>query len=177
MAELLDQASILEALADLAGDLRSRGVLADIYLVDGAAMALAYDDRRATRDLDGLLRPDVEVHRAAWAVAERRGLPRSWLNDQAASYVPKGDDHGARTVFDHANLRVMAASPERMLAMKVNAARRSDIDDIVALATMLNLTTFDEVEVIRRAAFPDLALDERRRLVVEDAIERVRQRR
>jgi hypothetical protein len=31
-----------------------RGVVADIYVFGGAAMALAYDARRATRDIDAV---------------------------------------------------------------------------------------------------------------------------
>jgi hypothetical protein len=33
------------------GGLARRGVIADVYVFGGAAMALAYDARRATRDL------------------------------------------------------------------------------------------------------------------------------
>ena len=34
-----------------------RGVIADIYIFGGAAMALAYDARRATRDIDAVFKP------------------------------------------------------------------------------------------------------------------------
>ncbi len=55
-------------------------------------MALAYDSRRATRDVDALFKPHGIVHEEALAVAAELGLPRWWLNEQASSYVAPGRD-------------------------------------------------------------------------------------
>ena len=49
---LLDRAGIEEAFRRLGDRLARRGVVADLYVFGGAAMALAYDSRRATRDVD-----------------------------------------------------------------------------------------------------------------------------
>jgi hypothetical protein len=96
----------------------------------GAAMALAYDARRATRDIDALFEPHGVVREEADAVAAELGLPRWWLNDQASVFVAKGGDPDAPSVFENAGIRVAAASPEHLLAMKVLAARRRDVEDI-----------------------------------------------
>jgi hypothetical protein len=54
-APLLGRAGIEDAFR-YPGDRRARrGVVADLYVFGGAAMALAYDSRRATRDVDALL--------------------------------------------------------------------------------------------------------------------------
>ncbi len=50
----MDREEIVAALTDLAAELRQRGASADMYVVGGAAIALAYDERRATRDIDAL---------------------------------------------------------------------------------------------------------------------------
>jgi hypothetical protein len=50
---LLDRAAITEALRRLGDRLARRGVVADVYVFGGAAMALAYDARRVTRDIFG----------------------------------------------------------------------------------------------------------------------------
>jgi len=71
---------------------------------------LAYDARRATRDIDAVFEP--QVLEKAWAVAGELGLPRWWLNEQASAYVAPGGDAEAPLVFDHPGLRVSAASPE-----------------------------------------------------------------
>ncbi len=56
----MDRNEIVAALTALGVRLSSVGVTADIYVVGGAAIALAYDERRATRDIDGVfVRPAV----------------------------------------------------------------------------------------------------------------------
>jgi len=46
-------------------------------------------------------------------------------------------------VFDHPGLRVSAASPEHLLAMKVLAARRRDEDDVRFLVRHLGLMSVE----------------------------------
>jgi hypothetical protein len=120
---LLDRAGIEEAFRRLGDRLARRGVVADLYVFGGAAMALAYDSRRATRDVDALFKPHGIVLEEALAVAAELDLPHWWLNEQASSYVAPGGDSAASRVFDHPGLRVFAASPEHLLAMKALAAR------------------------------------------------------
>jgi len=106
---LLDRAGIEDAFRRLGERLARRGVVADLYVFGGAAMALAYDSRRATRDVDALFKPHGIVHEEALAVAAELGLPRWWLNEQASSYVAPGGDPAASRVFDHPGLRVFAS--------------------------------------------------------------------
>ena len=165
---LLDRAGIEAAFRRLGERLARRGVVADIYIIGGAAMALAYDARRATRDIDAVFRPHGVVLEEARAVGEELGLPQWWLNEQASVYVaPGGDDRAAR-VFDHPGLRVSAASPRHLLAMKVLAARRRDVDDIRVLVDHLGLTTADDVFAICAEVFPAEEVPPRARLVIED---------
>jgi hypothetical protein len=72
---LLDRAGIEEAFRRLGDRLARRGVVADLYVFGGAAMALAYDSRRATRDVDALFKPHGIVLEEALAVATDLGLP------------------------------------------------------------------------------------------------------
>ena len=133
---LLDREAIQEAFRRLGERLARRGVVADIYVIGGAAMALAYDSRRSTRDIDAVFKPHGVVLEEARAVAAELGLPPWWLNEQASVYVAPGGDASAPHVFDHPGLRVSAASPEHLLAMKVLAARRRDVEDISYLVTV-----------------------------------------
>jgi hypothetical protein len=48
---LLDRAGIEDAFRRLGERLARRGVVADLYVFGGAAMVLAYNSRRATRDV------------------------------------------------------------------------------------------------------------------------------
>jgi hypothetical protein len=119
---LLDRAAIEDAFRRPSERLARRGIVADIYIFGGAAMALAYDARRATRDIDAVFQPHGVVLEEARAVAVELGLPAWWRNEQASVYVARGGDQAAPRVFDHPGLRVSAASPEHLLAMKVLAA-------------------------------------------------------
>ena len=165
---LLDRAAIENAFERLGDRLARRGVIADVYVFGGAAMALAYDARRATRDIDAVFHPHGVVQEEARAVAEELGLPTWWLNEQASVYVAPGGDAAAPRVFDHPGLRVSAASPEHLLAMKVLAARRRDADDIRFLVKHLQLSTADEVLALCADIFPEEDPPGRVRLVLED---------
>jgi hypothetical protein len=72
---LLDRAGIEEAFRRLGDRLAKRGVIADIYVFGGDAMALAYDSRRATRDVDALFKPHGIVLEEAQVVGAELGLP------------------------------------------------------------------------------------------------------
>ena len=165
---LLGRAKIEEAFRRLGDRLAKRGVVADLYVFGGAAMALAYDSRRTTRDVDALIKPHGIVVEEALAVAAELNLPRWWLNEQASSYVAPGGDSGASRVFDHPGLRVFAASPEHLLAMKALAARPRDAEDIRQLARVLGLRTVDDVLASVREVFPEEEPPQRLRLLLED---------
>ncbi|MEU7172830.1 hypothetical protein ABZ949_15260 [Micromonospora tulbaghiae] len=92
---LLDRAAIEGAFRRLGDRLAKRGVIADLYIFGGAAMALAYDARRSTRDIDAVFQPHGVVLDEARAVANELGLPHWWLNEQASAYVAPGGDASA----------------------------------------------------------------------------------
>ena len=171
MSPLLGRSELLALLDELAERLARRGVRAAVYVVGGAAMALEFDDRRSTRDIDSVILeghgPLIEEVRS---IARLRGLPSTWLNDQASRYVASGDDPGRQVVFDHPSLSVAAASAERLLAMKLVAARASDVADIAALLSLIGITTVAEAELVLTEAFADRPLSNRARLIVEDLL-------
>lgn len=168
---LLDRGAIGEAFRRLGDRLVRRGVVADIYVFGGAAMALAYDARRATRDIDAVFQPHGAVLDEARAVAAELGLPNWWLNEQASAYVARSGDINAPRVFDHPGLRVSAASAEHLLAMKVLAARRRDADDMRFLAKHLHLGGAEDVLALCAEIFPEEPVPDRARLILEDVFE------
>lgn len=89
-----------------------------MYVVGGAAIALAFDERRSTRDIDAVFEPKNAVYEAAAVIAEQRGLPAGWLNDAVKGFL-EGSDPAAAPVLDLPGLRCLAASPETLLALKV----------------------------------------------------------
>jgi hypothetical protein len=67
--------AIEDAFGRLGDRLVRRGVIADVYVFGGAAMALAYDARQATRDIDAVFKPHGIVLEEARIVAGELGLP------------------------------------------------------------------------------------------------------
>lgn len=167
---LLDRRVLHDAFTRLASKLAQQGVVGEIHVFGGAAMILAFDARPATRDVDAVFQPDGPVLQAAWQVAQELDLPRSWLNNQASSYLSSRAGRGP-TVFDHPNLRVMSTPAEHLLAMKVRAARAvRDADDVRTLLAHLRLTAVDEVVDVVARHFPDEPLSERSLLLLEDLL-------
>ena len=163
----MKRAEIIAALTDLATELHRRGTSADMYVVGGAAIALAFDERRATRDIDAVFEPQSAVYEAAATVGQKRGLPEGWLNDAVKGFLA-GDDPDASPVLDLPGLRCLAASPRTLLALKVLAHRvGEDEDDVRLLAAALGLDRADQVLAVAEETFGD-RLDAAARFFVEE---------
>jgi hypothetical protein len=71
---LFGRAEIERAFTAPGERLARRGVVADVFVVGGAAMALAYDAARVTRDVDAVFMPHGIVLEEARKVADDLGL-------------------------------------------------------------------------------------------------------
>ena len=164
-------ASDIEGLFDaLSAELERRGVRAEIFLVGGAAIAVAFDPRRSTRDLDGVFVPTEDVRRAAQVVAEDHGLTDDWLNDAVKGFLP-GPDPGRSRYFETPHLVVDVASAEYLLAMKLFASRaETDAEDIALLYRHLGYTTVDQGLDLVESAYPGRPLPARIRFLLEDIV-------
>lgn len=165
---LLDRALLERAFTALGDRLVRRGIVADVFVVGGAAMALAYDGTRVTRDVDSLFVPHGVVLEEARNVARDLGLPPWWLNEQASVYISGKDDLGKRRVFDHPGLRVTAASPRHIFAMKALAARTRDIDDLRLLADIIGVDSAETALEVCAEFFPDENLPARAAAILEE---------
>src|SRR5207302_6607242 len=112
--EMFDRQAALRALEELATVLESRGIAGRLFVVGGVAIALAFDARRITRDIDAVFEPKSEVYSAAREVADRLELPDEWLNDAVKGFIP-GTDPDALPVFDRPGLAVTSASARFLL--------------------------------------------------------------
>jgi hypothetical protein len=163
-----------QAFTLLAERLERKGVVGHVHVIDGAAMLLACDSRVITRDVDALFAPDGPILEAVREVATQIGWPRSWLNNQASSYMSRTPGEGA-TVFDHPYLQVVATPADHLLAMKVLAARSvRDREDIELLFHRLKITSAATVWDTVARFFPDTEIPQRSRLLIDDLIVRDR---
>ncbi|HSZ14218.1 MAG TPA: DUF6036 family nucleotidyltransferase [Solirubrobacteraceae bacterium] len=126
------RAKILRALEALGEELTREGVRGQIFVVGGAAMALAYSERRVTKDIDAVFEPKSTIYTAAGKVAEDLGLPEDWLNDAVKSFMPGTDKHPRPVLAVH-GIEVTTASPRYLLAMKLMAMRFGEDDEDIEL--------------------------------------------
>ncbi len=165
---LLDRDGLLSALRTLDEELGSVGIRGEVFVVGGAAMALAYDARRSTVDVDAVFEPSREIREAARRVAASRGLEPDWLNDGAKAFMP-GQDPERIGVYEGDHLSVAAASPRYMLAMKLLASRAErDQDDIRALYEMCGFTSAEEGLDLVQSVYPTHAIAPRVRFLLEE---------
>lgn len=159
---------------DLSDTLKQRGVAAQLFVVGGAAMALAYDSKRTTRDVDALFVPAPEVRDAAIAIAERNGLEPDWLNDGAKGFMPEAHE-GSRTVFESESLLVQVPPPEYLLAMKLRASRdERDLADAARLFNFAKFTTAQDAIDLLTRTFPPALLLPKHKYIAEDVANRAR---
>lgn len=162
--EPLGGREIRDALLELAEKLSRRGVHGRLYIAGGAAMAMAHDTEKHTRDIDAaILEGHGAVITAVREIARERHWPSTWLNEQATGYMPAVPDPHGRVVLDHPALKVVVASREHMLAMKVRAARIADVDDTRRLLRDLDLRRVEQVEALVESVFPAEPLGHRQR--------------
>lgn len=169
---MLDREALLGLLEDLAGELSSVGVRGEMFVVGGGAMALAYNTRRSTRDIDAVFEPKAVVYEAARRVAVRRGVDPDWLNDAVKGFLP-GPDPAATVFFERQGLAVSIASPRYLLAMKVMAARiERDEDDIVTLAGLTGLDSAEAILDLVETTYPGQAIPPRVQYFLEELFAR-----
>jgi hypothetical protein len=141
----LSSADIRRLFDLLNAELRSSMIDAELFLVGGAVMCLAYAARPSTQDVDAVFRPATEVRKAAARVAARSGLSPDWLNDGVKGFMSAQGDFAPFLELDH--LRVMVAQPAYLLAMKCLSMRIGaefhDEDDVRYLLRHLDIRSHD----------------------------------
>lgn len=95
-------------------------------------MAIAFDVRRATRDVDAVVHgaPDF-LREAVLEVAAEEGWPEDWLNDGVKGFLSSAEEMRLMDSFsaaDGSGLRIHVPSPQYMFAMKSMAMRPEGID-------------------------------------------------
>lgn len=167
-----DSDTIRRYLTELGDELAAEALRGDMFIVGGAAMALAYNTRRSTRDIDGVFEPKHLVYLAAQRIAarHRHELPEDWLND-AVKGLLLGPDPDATVVFQHPGLRVSVASPRYLFSMKVAASRvERDADDIAILFRLSGFQSVTEALDHVEQTYPHLRLEPRSQYLLEEIV-------
>jgi hypothetical protein len=145
---------IKQYLSELNEELRLMDVKGELCLYGGAVMALVYDARPNTDDVDAIFKPVRQIRRAAGRIAERHNLPKGWLNYAVRMFLVP---HAQRVLFDMSNLKVFVPPGEYVLAMKALSARANmrDRSDIETLIVRLGVSSEQEVFEIVKHYYPN----------------------
>ncbi len=167
MDRKLSAEDLLSLFTDLAEELARRKVRGEVHLAGGAAMSLEYNSELLSGDADAQFAPDGPMIEAITAVAEKRGVQRRWLNNQASVYFSPRAEQG-KTIFQHPNLVVMVTPPDHLAAMKLLASRAArDRDDLLLLIDYQGWTRQEELLSALRRFFPHETLATRQRAMLE----------
>ncbi len=153
---------ILDSFEEIGEIAKSRGIILDIGVYGGSAIALQWEFRRSTRDVDIVVFGDPQLLReAAATLSARHGWPEGWMNDAVKGFVSARQDVQLYMEFpegaESPGLRVFTPTPEYMLAMKCMAMRtgseenHSDIDDIKNLLQITGVhSTIDILSIVEK---------------------------
>ena len=137
----LDRERLTSLFDDLSRELEFARTRVQIYVIGGAAMSMAFSRDRTTRDVDARIDAGHgALMKAVEKIARKRGLTRNWLNEEATSAIPRESDRNARTLYNSPYLTVTGASPKHLLAMKLEAGRARDMNDVKILMKRLGLS-------------------------------------
>ena len=175
---MLDRTTIATALGRLAELLRANGLQGEVCLLGGAVMVLAFDARPSTKDVDAIFEPSSDIRRLSAVVAGELGLPADWLNDAAKGYASAHHDVSPSDLPQFDGLRVVAPTPQYLLAMKCIASRVAvggagpdDVGDIRFLLAHLGIRTVVEaLEVVSRY-YPANIVPPRAQFLLEELLE------
>ena len=152
----LSRADITMLLDELAERLQERRTFAKLHVVGGACLALAYERDRTTEDIDVRVDTGHEaLEDAIRQIAQAHDLPGEWLNDDAQVFIPEVEDDRSPTLYESPSLVVTGASAEYLLAMKLEASRQRDENDIRHLLEHLGISDADTALEQHRTLFPD----------------------
>jgi Nucleotidyltransferase of unknown function (DUF6036) len=165
------RARILTALQALGDELSREGIRGQIFIVGGAAIALAYSARRVTKDIDAVFEPKQSIYEAAARVADDLNLPEDWLNDAVKGYLP-GADAQSRSLSTIHGIEITTASPRYLLAMKLMATRfGEDDEDIRLLLGEANVGSVQEALQLLRDMYPTREAPLKTRLFLEELLD------
>lgn len=137
---MLDSKTMEECLKEIAKEYhkRFRGGNIEIIIVGGASLALNYQFRNGTTDIDVVIAGREDLKDIINKVGDERGLPNGWLNQdfrKTESYSPKLRQYSKYYKSFYQCMEVRTIKDEYLIAMKLVSMRKykHDRSDIVGI--------------------------------------------
>jgi hypothetical protein len=170
--------------------LLDRKTLGEIAIYGGSAILFQFDWRKTSLDVDARVTSERNhgiIIDAVHEAAKQLHLPRSWLDESVTLYARRGEGDSDRILVglypspERFGLRVTAAKPEYILAMKLKALDRvtaddRDFQDAVGLGIECGVITIGQMHDVYRKFFGSEELPTTAQLRLSALIEAIRAR-
>lgn len=156
---------------DLNNELAILDTKADLFVIGGTAMLIAYDARPSTKDIDVIWQPSEPIRKIIKLLSEKYDIDADWLNGATKGLMPNVQDENPVVIFDGSYLSVSAPSPQYLLATKILASHQTrDREDIELLVKLCEITNVDQCFAIVDKYYPGRPLQTRSKFMVEEII-------
>jgi len=155
-------------------ELKRLGMRGEILIAGGASMCLAFSARDATKDIDAIYEPKNVINEIAARIAEKKNLPKSWLNDSVKGFMNKNALKNKILINDFSNLMIFTVMPDYLLAMKLISSRMdTDVDkkDIIFLMKHLRIDTMEKALKILDDTFPAGLILPKTKYMIEEGLD------
>jgi hypothetical protein len=183
MSVLLAKTDILRGLRKLGQRAQAAGLLIDIAVYGGSALCLAYNMRKATKDVDAAITGDrAFLREAAARVALEEGWPKDWLNEGVKGFLSAHEKLETFPIDGIEGVRIYAPTAQYLFAMKCMAMRLDgvegshDVADIERLAPLAGIETAHDALDLIADFYPPERIPAKIRFGVEEIMERLAQR-
>ena len=150
----LTREAMLKYFEEINSQLGERNVSGEIIMAGGAALALVYNARSSTQDIDAAFSPKEEFREIIKNIGIKYNLKDDWLNDSVKGFFT--DKMKASVYKQYSNLIVLSMDAESLLAMKLTSARpdTKDASDSITLMKHLKIKRVEEVlNIIEKYAY------------------------
>jgi predicted nucleotidyltransferase len=152
---MLTNQDMIKYLESMNTCLKEKGLSGEICMFGGAVMCLVFGSRTSTKDIDAIFAPTTEMYAIIKQIARDHNLPDDWLNPGVKGFL--SSNHDVKLYRGLSHLKIYAASPEYLFAMKCLASRMvasKDLEDIQFLIRYLNIRTVKEALRILEKFYP-----------------------
>lgn len=178
-APSLVRTDIIACLEKIGTRMAAQNKMAEIVLYGGSAIALLFDYRPSTHDVDFTLRVGdrYPLYDIAMDVGLEQGLPPNWFNDAVSIFTSDNPETRILGEFPKSNpgIRVFTATPQYLLAMKLQSMRSSlessDALDVWNLLDACGAKTPEDALALARKFYPDKLVERRAELLLMDFFE------
>lgn len=154
---MLSKNNIETYLQQINDELAKKGTYGEVIVCGGAVMAMVYNARDFTKDIDAAYAPKEEIQKIISQIAANQEMEEDWLNDGVKGFLDT-QRLNFEEIRSYSHLTVKAPDTEGMLALKLASARTEskDADDAIVLMKELNIECMEEIyDILEKYIHPN----------------------